>query len=67
MRSAISLVIVVWLVIGFLAAWQRGYLTDSEQSCASVGTTLVTVVSGPLNYVGTNPEVDCPPVPQPSE
>jgi hypothetical protein len=24
-------------------------------------------VAGPLNYVGVNPQVDCPELPQPSE
>lgn len=67
MRGAAISVIVLWLAIGALAAWQRGYFSTPEQSCASVGTTAVTVVAGPLNYVGVNPEVGCPPLPQPSE
>jgi hypothetical protein len=45
---------------------QRGYFTHAEQSCASAGTIALTVVAGPLNYVGVNPKVtDCN-VPQPS-
>jgi hypothetical protein len=27
---------------------------------------LLTVVAGPLNYFGLNPQVDCPSLPQPS-
>ena len=38
----------------------------AAQSCASAGTIALTVLAGPLNYVGVNPKVpDCN-VPQPS-
>jgi hypothetical protein len=67
MRSIGSTLVLIWLLIGVLAAFQRDYLTDREQSCAEVGTVLVTVVAGPLNYVGVNPKVnECDP-PEPSE
>jgi hypothetical protein len=55
-----SLLLVVWLVIGGVAAAQRGYFKSSDSSCAGLGTTAVTVVAGPLNYMGVNPKVkDC--------
>lgn len=67
MRSLIGIVVVVWLVIGALAAYQRGYFGDDrEVSCKSTGDTVLTVLAGPLNYMGVNPEVDCQ-VPQPSK
>jgi hypothetical protein len=62
-----SALVLVWLVIGLIAAGQRGYLTGSDDSCAKLGTVAVTVIAGPLNYVGVNPKVhDCK-VPQPSK
>jgi membrane-bound ClpP family serine protease len=62
----ISAIVVVWLVIGVIAAFQRGYLKNTDQNCASLGTIAVTVVVGPLNYAGVNPKVaDCH-LPQPS-
>ncbi|MEV7431015.1 MULTISPECIES: hypothetical protein [unclassified Nocardioides] len=70
MRGLIGLLVVVWLVIGAAAAWQRGYFGDDrDASCSTVGDTVLTVVAGPLNYVGVNPKVDCkvPDAPQPSE
>ncbi|MEY9213458.1 hypothetical protein NI17_000675 [Thermobifida halotolerans] len=67
MRGLASLIVVAWLAIGVLAAWQRGYFDTSEQNCASIGTTLVTVVAGPLNYMGANPQIDCEELPEPSE
>ena len=65
-----SALLVVWLVIGALAALQRGYFSDEKTNCAEVGTIAVTVVAGPLNYVGLNPKIkdcDVPEAPQPSE
>lgn len=60
------MVVLVWLLIGLLAAGQRGYFGGgSDASCAKVGTVAVTVLAGPLNYVGANPKVNCA-VPQPS-
>ncbi len=62
-----TIVVVVWLVIGALAAAQRGYFAGENANCAKAGTVIVTVVAGPLNYVGVNPKVkDCN-VPQPSK
>jgi len=60
------LVVVVWLLIGVVATAQRGYFRGSDTSCAKAGTVAVTVVAGPLNYVGANPKVSCH-IPQPSK
>ena len=62
----IGVLLAVWFVIGVVAAGQRGYLEGNADDCASVGTTVVTVLAGPLNYVGANPKVDCE-LPQPSQ
>ena len=62
-----SLLLLVWLVIGGIAAGQRGYYTHRDQSCASIGTIAVTIVAGPLNYLGVNPKVHNCTVPQPSK
>ena len=69
MKSLIGIVLVVWLVIGAAAAWQRGYFGDDQDvTCKTAGDTTLTVLAGPLNYVGANPKVDCDvEVPQPSE
>lgn len=57
----------IWLVIGAAAAYQRGYFGGDNSGCAKVGTTLITVVAGPLNYVGVNPKVHNCKTPQPSK
>ncbi|WP_372729537.1 hypothetical protein [Nocardioides sp.] len=67
MRNLASIILVIWLVIGAFAAYQRGYFGDDrEVNCKTAGDTALTVVAGPLNYVGVNPTVDCE-VPEPSE
>lgn len=62
-----SLLLLVWLVIGVIACAQRGYFKSADPSCAKAGTVAVTIIAGPLNYVGVNPKVhDCS-LPQPSK
>jgi hypothetical protein len=53
-----SVILVIWLVIGVIATAQRGYFGD-RVSCASAGTVVVTILAGPLNYVGVNPKLSC--------
>jgi hypothetical protein len=65
MRRIGILVLVVWLGIGAAAAGQRNYFSGKDASCAKVGTTALTTVSGPLNYVGINPKIKCK-APEPS-
>ncbi|GAA4693841.1 hypothetical protein [Nocardioides conyzicola] len=69
MKTIIALIVLLWLAIGALAAYQRDYFTnDQDVSCKSTGDTALTIVAGPLNYFGANPKVDCKVnVPQPSK
>jgi hypothetical protein len=60
-----AIILIIWLIIGAIAGAQRGYYNGSV-SCARAGTIIVTVIAGPLNYVGANPKVHCQ-VPQPSK
>ena len=62
-----SLLVVVWLLIGVFAAYQRDYFAGGEANCAKAGTVALTVVAGPLNYIGVNPKVDDCNVPEPSQ
>jgi hypothetical protein len=45
---------------------QRGYFSGGDTDCAKAGTIAVTVVAGPLNYVGVNPKIHKCKEPQPS-
>ena len=61
-----AIIVVVWLVIGVIAAAQRGYFGDDKDvSCAEFADTALTIVAGPLNYFKVNPKVECK-TPQPS-
>ena len=67
MRGLISLLVVIWLVIGVVAAFQRGYFGDERDvSCKTFGDTALTIVAGPLNYIGVNPKIQCQDAPEPS-
>ena len=62
-----GLIVVIWLIIGAIAAGQRGYFSNDDTNCAEASSTIVTIIAGPLNYFGVNPKVDCPEVPEPSQ
>jgi hypothetical protein len=67
LTSVVGIIVIVWLVIGALAALQRGYFSDDRDvNCRTSADTVLTIVAGPLNYMGVNPKVDCQ-VPQPSK
>jgi hypothetical protein len=61
-----AVIVVIWLIIGVVAAVQRGYFDGSSSNCAKASNTVVTIVAGPLNYIGVNPKIQCN-VPQPSK
>jgi hypothetical protein len=61
-----SVLLVIWLIIGAIAAGQRGYYSGPVGSCTKAGTIVVTILAGPLNYMGVNPKVNCT-IPQPSK
>jgi len=54
-----GLIILIWLIIGAIAAGQRGYYGSNATSCAHAGTIIATIAAGPLNYVGVNPKISC--------
>jgi hypothetical protein len=62
-----SLVLVLWLVIGAVAAGQRHDYTHPPANCNQVATITVTILAGPLNYLGVNPKISCQHLPQPSK
>jgi hypothetical protein len=63
MRQVLGVVLMMWLVVGTMAAQQRGIFGQGV-SCDAAATTAVTAAAGPLNYYGVSPRVTCP---QPSQ
>jgi hypothetical protein len=60
-----GVLVLIWLLVGVVAAAQRDYFSGSDANCAKLGTIAATVAAGLLNYVGVNPKVKCQ-LPQPS-
>ena len=67
--SIVMVLVFIWLIIGAIAGGQRHYYNSAPTNCASTGTIAVTIIAGPLNYLGINPKIDnCHVnVPQPSQ
>jgi hypothetical protein len=61
-----TIVVVIWLIIGFAATLQRSDYTTGVHNCSKAATIVVTIIAGPLNYVGVNPKIACK-TPQPSK
>ena len=59
-----SLLLVVWLVIGAVAAGQRGDYKRAVD-CSNVSSTALTILAGPLNYAHVHPQINCS-TPRPS-
>ena len=54
-----TLILFVWLIIGAAACGQRGYFSNVPSTCSSGATIALTMVTGPLNYLGVDPQVTC--------
>ena len=71
MGRLIGILLVLWLIIGAFAAFQRGYFEDTKTNCSEASDIALNSVAGPLNYTGLNPKVGCPDVkvktPKPSK
>ena len=42
----IGAIVVIWLIIGVIAAFQRDYFKTGAENCASAGTIALTVIAG---------------------
>ncbi len=62
-----TFVLIVWLVIGAVAAGQRHEYTRPPANCNQAATIVVTIFAGPLNYLGVNPKINCHSLPRPSK
>jgi len=60
-----TVILFIWLIIGAAAAGQRGYFNLNNINCSQGATMALTIVAGPLNYVGLDPQISCS-APKPS-
>jgi hypothetical protein len=61
-----SILLVIWLIVGAVAAGQRHEYSRAPAGCNKIATIAVTIAVGPLNYVGVNPKISCK-TPHPSK
>jgi hypothetical protein len=54
-----SILLVIWLIVGAVAAGQRHEYSRAPAGCNKIATIAVTIAAGPLNYVGVNPKISC--------
>jgi hypothetical protein len=60
-----TVILLIWLMIGAAAAAQRGYFSLNNVNCSQGATMALTIIAGPLNYVGFDPKISCT-APKPS-
>jgi hypothetical protein len=57
--GVLGAILIIWLIVGGVAAWQRNYFAGTDMTCAKGADIALTVVAGPLNYTSVNPDVTC--------
>jgi hypothetical protein len=59
-KAFLFILVIIWFVIGASSANDRGYFdTTKERDCTFIGSALLTVVAGPINYAGLEPKASC--------
>jgi hypothetical protein len=59
-KTFLLILVIIWFVLGASSANDRGYFnTNTHRDCTFVGSALLTVVAGPLNYAGLHPRAAC--------
>jgi hypothetical protein len=60
MKTFLMIMVIVWFILGASVAHDRGYFdTGIQRTCSFVGSGLLTVVAGPINYLGVHPRAVC--------
>jgi hypothetical protein len=59
-KNVFFILVIVWFVLGCSVANDRGYFDASaNRDCTFIGSALLTVVVGPVNYLGVHPRAAC--------
>lgn len=60
MKNFLFILVIIWFILGASSANDRGYFDSSaDRDCTFIGSALLTVVAGPLNYAGLHPRAAC--------
>jgi hypothetical protein len=56
----LGVIVLIWLLVGVYAAWDRGYFSDQPETCGVAATIALNIIAGPLNFFAVDPHVgDC--------
>jgi hypothetical protein len=59
-KNFLFILVIIWCILGASAANDRGFFdSNRNRDCTFVGSALLTVVAGGLNYVGVHPTANC--------
>jgi hypothetical protein len=59
-KTFLMLLVIIWFILGVSVASDRGYFRSGyERTCTNMGTAALTVVAGPINYLGVHPRAAC--------
>jgi hypothetical protein len=59
-KSFLFILVIIWFVLGASVANDRGYFDSSRhRDCTFIGSALLTVVAGPINYLDVRPRAAC--------
>ncbi len=60
MKSFLFIMVIIWFIFGASAANDRGFFNaNTTRTCSFVGSAALTVVAGPLSFVGVHPQAYC--------
>ena len=60
MKNLLFILVIVWFVLGCSVANDRGYFDSNvNRNCTFIGSGLLTVVAGPVNYLNVHPRASC--------
>jgi hypothetical protein len=59
-KNILFILVIIWFILGASAANDRGFFdSGADRDCDFIGSGLLTVVAGPLNFVGLHPRAYC--------
>jgi hypothetical protein len=59
-KSFLFILVLIWFILGVSSANERGYFdAGRNHDCTFIGSALLTVVAGPINYAGLDPKASC--------
>jgi len=59
-KNFLFILVIIWFIFGASAANDRGFFASgADRNCTFVGTGLLTIIAGPLHYVGVDPKASC--------